>query len=226
MTSLACKIWKLINKKNNKDIKRIVCIKNLKRKLYNMLNIIWPLFIILSFTYAILTGNVEKVNASIFDSTANAIELTLTLLGTICLWSGIMEIAKKTTLIEKLTKLLSPVMRFLFPDIKQTDEAHKEMSMNIIANVLGLGNAATPLGLKAMSSLQKQNKQKDRLTNSMAMFIILNTASLQLIPTTVLSIRSSLGSNSPTSIILPVWIATLSAAIVGIIAAKILMKKH
>ena len=117
-------------------------------------------------------------------------------------------------------------MRFLFPDIKQTDEAHKEMSMNIIANVLGLGNAATPLGLKAMSSLQKQNKQKDRLTNSMAMFIILNTASLQLIPTTVLSIRSSLGSNSPTSIILPVWIATLSAAIVGIIAAKILMKKH
>ncbi len=191
-----------------------------------MLNIIWPLFIILSFTYAILTGNVEKVNASIFDSTANAIELTLTLLGTICLWSGIMEIAKKTTLIEKLTKLLSPVMRFLFPDIKQTDEAHKEMSMNIIANVLGLGNAATPLGLKAMSSLQKQNKQKDRLTNSMAMFIILNTASLQLIPTTVLSIRSSLGSNSPTSIILPVWIATLSAAIVGIIAAKILMKKH
>lgn len=226
MTSLACKIWKLINKKNNKDIKRIVCIKNLKRKLYNMLNIIWPLFIILSFTYAILTGNVEKVNASIFDSTANAVELTLTLLGTICLWSGIMEIAKKTTLIEKLTKLLSPVMRFLFPDIKQTDEAHKEMSMNIIANVLGLGNAATPLGLKAMSSLQKQNKQKDRLTNSMAMFIILNTASLQLIPTTVLSIRSSLGSNSPTSIILPVWIATLSAAIVGIIAAKILMKKH
>lgn len=191
-----------------------------------MLNIIWPLFIILSFTYAILTGNVEKVNASIFDSTANAVELTLTLLGTICLWSGIMEIAKKTTLIEKLTKLLSPVMRFLFPDIKQTDEAHKEMSMNIIANVLGLGNAATPLGLKAMSSLQKQNKQKDRLTNSMAMFIILNTASLQLIPTTVLSIRSSLGSNSPTSIILPVWIATLSAAIVGIIAAKILMKKH
>ena len=97
--------------------------------------------------------------------------------------------------------------------------------MNIIANILGLGNAATPLGLKAMKTLQKENPKKDTITNSMAMFIVLNTASLQLIPSTVIAVRASLGSTNATQIILPVWIATITADIAGIIASKILMKK-
>lgn len=163
-----------------------------------MLNILWPLFIILSFTYAIFTGNVDSVNNAIFDSASDAVELSLTFLGTICLWNGIMNIAKKTSLIQKLTKLLNPLMKFLFPDIPSEDPVHQEISMNLIANLLGLGNAATPLGLKAMKSMQKQNSTKDTLSNSMAMFIILNTASLQIIPTTVIAIRSSLGSSNPT----------------------------
>ena len=96
----------------------------------------------------------------------------------------------------------------------------------MVANILGLGNAATPLGLKAMKTMQKENPKKDTLTNSMAMFIIINTASIQIIPTTVIAIRSSLGSTNPTSIIIPVWIATICAAFAGIIAAKILMKKY
>lgn len=137
-----------------------------------------------------------------------------------------MKIAQKTTLINKLTHVLKPIMKILFPDIKETDPAHKEISMNMVANILGLGNAATPLGLKAMTTMQKENSKKDTLTNSMAMFIIVNTASIQIIPTTVIAIRSSLGSNNPTSIILPVWIATICAAVAGIIAAKILMKKY
>ena len=98
--------------------------------------------------------------------------------------------------------------------------------MNIVANILGLGNAATPLGLKAMKIMQSENSKKDTLSNSMAIFIILNTASIQIIPTTVIAIRSSLGSTNPTSIILPVWIATICAAIAGIASAKILMRYY
>lgn len=191
-----------------------------------MLNILWPIFIIISFIYAIATGRVEQINNSIFESAASAVELSITFLGTMCLWSGIMNIAKNTTLIEKLTKALAPLIKFLFPEIKQNDQVHKEISMNMVANILGLGNAATPLGLKAMKSMQKENTKKDTLTNSMVMFIIINTASIQLIPTTVIAIRSSLGSNNPTQIIIPVWIATITAAIAGITAAKILIKKY
>lgn len=191
-----------------------------------MLNIIWPIFIIISFVYGIFSGNVENINNAIFESASDAVELTITFFGTVCLWNGIMQIAIKTTFVQKLTKLLRPMIKFLFPDIKKEEKAYEEISMNMIANFLGLGNAATPLGLKAMKSMQKNNVQKDTLSDSMAMFIIVNTASMQLIPTTVIAIRSSLDSSNPTRIIIPVWIATICAAIAGVIAAKILMKKY
>lgn len=178
-----------------------------------MLNIVWPIFIIISFSFAIFSGNLEKLNSSIFESTNDAINLTLNLLGTICLWNGIMQIASSTSVIEKLTKSLKPVIKFLFPELKNNFKIQKEISMNMIANILGLGNAATPLGLKAMKSMQKENTKKDTLTDSMMMFIVLNTASIQIIPTTVIAIRNSLGSNNPTSIVFPVWIATIAAAI-------------
>lgn len=190
-----------------------------------MLNIIWPAFIIISFIYALISGNIEQTSNGIFDSAASAVELTLTFFGTICLWNGVMAIAKKTTLMQKLTKILQPIVKFLFPELKQNKQIKEEISMNMVANLLGLGNAATPLGLKAMETMQKENSQKDRLTNSMAMFIVINTASLQIIPTNVIAIRSSLGSVEPSSIILPVWIATIIAAIVGVTATKILMKR-
>ena len=103
-----------------------------------------------------------------------------------------MQIASQTSIMTKLTKMLRPIMKVLFPDIKESEEVHKEMSMNIVANIMGLGNAATPLGLKAMTSLQKLNDKKDTLSNSMMMFIVLNTASMQIIPTTVIAIRASL----------------------------------
>ena len=188
-----------------------------------MLNIVWPIFIIISFSFAIFSGNLENLNNSIFESTKEGVNLSISLLGTLCLWSGIMEIASKTTLTEKLTKLLKPILKFLFPNLKNP-KIHKEISMNMIANILGLGNAATPLGLKAMDSMQKENKKKDTLSDSMMMFIVVNTASIQIIPTTVIAIRNSLGSTSPTSIIFPTWVATIIAAIFGIFVAKILIK--
>lgn len=190
-----------------------------------MLNIIWPFFIIISITYALLSGNIENVSNGIFESANSAIELTLTFFGTICLWNGIMEIAKKTSLIHILCDFLKPFINFLFPDLKNNKKAQNEISMNIVANLLGLGNAATPLGLKAMQTMQQDNLKKDTLTNSMVMFIVINTASLQLIPTNVISIRSSLGSSSPSGIIIQVWFATIVAAFVGITVTKLLMKK-
>ena len=135
-----------------------------------------------------------------------------------------MQIAKDSSLSRKIAKCLKPIIKFLFPDVFETDKAHEEISLNMIANILGLGNASTPLGLKAMESLQEKNKKKDTLSNSMAMLVLLNTASLQLIPTTVISIRASLNSTNPTGIIFPVWIATFSAAFVAVILAKIFIK--
>ena len=166
-----------------------------------MLNIIWPVFIIISFGYAIVVGNLENVNKSIFDSAESAVELSIAFLGTMCLWNGLMKIVQETTLIDK------------------------EMSMNIIANILGLGNAATPLGIRAMNELQKENDDKNILSNTMIMFIVLNTASLQLIPTTVIAIRTSLGSERPSAVIVPIWIATIVAAVTAVVVTKNLIKK-
>ena len=135
-----------------------------------------------------------------------------------------MNIACKTSLMKKITKVLRPIIQFLFPDVDPNSVIHENISMNMVANILGLGNAATPLGLKAMKSMQRENNDKKTLSNSMAMFIVINTASIQLIPTTIIAIRSSLESKNPTAIVFPVWIATVSAGIAGVIATKIFIK--
>jgi len=189
-----------------------------------MLNKLWPIFLIISIIYAILSGNIGELNNSIFEAAENAVQLTITFFGTICLWNGIMQIAMKSSLVDTISKLLNPLIKLLFPDIKRGGKIHKEISMNMTANMLGLGNAATPLGLRAMKSMQEINPQKDRLSNSMAMFIIINTASIQLIPTTVIAIRKSLGSSEPSQIILPVWIVTIIAAITAILVGKFIIK--
>lgn len=189
-----------------------------------MLNLVWPIFIIISFSYAIFTGNLANLNTSIFESVESAVNLTITMLGTMCLWSGIINVAVNTNIMKLINKLLKPIIRFLFPEIKENRKAQDEISMNMIANILGLGNAATPLGLKAMETLQKENKNKKQLSNSMIMLIVLNTASIQLIPTTIIAIRTSLESENPTSIIFPVWVATICAGITGITVTKLLIK--
>ena len=190
----------------------------------NMLNIVWPFFIIISFSFAILSGNFENLNSSIFEGANDAVTLSINLLGSLCLWSGIMQIASDSSLVKKLSKLLSPILNFLFPSLITNNKIKKEISMNIIANILGLGNASTPLGLKAMESMQKENPKKDTLSNPMMMFIVIKTASIQLIPTTVIAIRNSLNSQNPTSIIFPTWIATILAGISGIFVTKLLIK--
>ena len=191
-----------------------------------MLNIIWPVFIILSYGFAFFYGSIENVNNSIFEYTKFSVDLLITLIGTMCLWNGIMEIAFNTNIVNILKKVLSPFINFLFPDLKTNETLKSKISMNIIANMLGLGNASTPIGLKVIENMHKKNKDNTILSDDMATFIILNTASIQIIPTTVISIRMSLGSTSPTEIIFPVWISTICAASVGILLAKLCQKKR
>ena len=189
-----------------------------------MLNILWPISIILSISFWIVNGNLEDVNKAITASTESAVTLTLTLIGSTCLWSGIMEIASNTKIVNILSSLLKVIINKFFQNINKNENAEKKIIMNIIANILGLGNAATPLGLEAMKELQKENIEKEKLSDNMMMLIILNTASLQIIPTTVIAIRTALNSENPTKIIFPVWISTICAGVVGIVMTKLLIK--
>lgn len=191
-----------------------------------MLNKIWPIFIIIAISCAFINGNIGILNESIFTSVGDAVELTITFLGTMCLWNGLINVAYKTSMMDKFVKKMSPVINKLFPNIRSNPEAKQAVSMNIVANILGLGNAATPLGLKAMKTLQKDNTKKEELSNEMIMLIVLNTASLQIIPTTVIAIRTSMNSSNPTSIVLPVWIATAVAAVTAIVITKLLIKNR
>lgn len=114
-----------------------------------MLNIVWPFFVIISIVFACFSGNIKELNSSIFESTESAVNLCITLLGTMCLWGGVMQIAKETNVMKKISKFLTPIMRLLFPKLKKDSNLYQEISMNIVANILGLGNAATPLRIKS-----------------------------------------------------------------------------
>lgn len=190
-----------------------------------MLNYLWPIFIIISFVFAIISGNIENLNSSIFESIDSVISLSMTLVGTMCLWCGIMEVVKNTSIMSKLTKLLKPVILWLFPDAKYNKDALDNISINVVSNILGLGNAATPAGIKALESLKESSNDKLSLSDSMMMLIVLNTTSIELIPTTVIAIRQSLNSQNPASIIIPIWISTIIGAIVGILSTKFLIKR-
>ena len=190
-----------------------------------MLNYIWPLIILCSFIYAIISGNIENLNNSIFESLEEVITLSMTLVGTMCLWCGLMEIVKNTSIMDKMTRVLRPILVWLFPDAKNNEEAMENISMNTISNIFGLGNAATPAGIKAMESLDKSNMDKRKLSDSMMMLIVLNTTSIELIPTTVIAIRASLNALNPASIIIPIWISTIIGTLTGIISTKILIRR-
>lgn len=190
-----------------------------------MLNYLWPLIIIFSFIYALINGRIENLNNSIFNSLQDVVNLCMTLVGTMCLWCGLMEIVKNTSIMSKLTKLLRPLLIWLFPDAKTNRSAMENISMNTVSNILGLGNASTPAGIKAMQDLQENNKNKTQLSDSMMMLIVLNTTSIQLIPTTVIAIRTALNSSNPTSIIIPIWFSTIIGTTVGIISTKILIAR-
>ncbi len=183
---------------------------------------IWGGMILVSFIFGAASGQTEAVASSVLSGAERAVTMAFSLLGMMCFWSGILEIAKRAGITEKLAELARPLTRFLFPKLPADSPAVTAMVMNMTANFLGLANAATPLGLAAMQDLDAVNPQKGTASDEMCMFVVINTASISLLPTTVITLRAAAGSADPFSIILPVWICSLSAITVGITVAKLL----
>lgn len=189
-----------------------------------MLNYIWMGMLVVGFITGILNGRIEEVTQAAFTSAGRAVELSIGLLGILCLWSGLMNISEKSGLIRAVAWLARPVLRLLFPQIAKNNRALGAIVMNLAANFLGLGNAATPLGIRAMAELQKANGKSETASDSMCMFLVLNTSMIQLIPTTVIALRSDAGSAAPSEITACVWGASICAALMGIIMVKLLSK--
>lgn len=187
----------------------------------SMLNYIWFGMLVIGFVIGILNGRIDEVTQAAINAAGKAVELGIGLLGIMCLWTGLMSIAEKGGLIRTIAGAVRPVLRFLFPEIPKKHPAIGAIVMNLVANLFGLGNAATPLGLKAMGELQKLNPQRDTATDAMCMFLVLNTSAIQLIPATIIAIRTEAGSSNPAEIIATIWIASLCAITAGIAAAKI-----
>ena len=189
-----------------------------------MLNYIWSGLILLSLVVSFFTGRFEQCSVAAIEGAGEGVTLAITLCGAMCFWSGIMEIASKSGMLNILTKLMKPITKFLFPTLSQQSPAMSAIVTNMTANILGMSNAATPLGLRAMEELQKLNTDKKRASRDMCMFVVLNTASIQLIPTTLIALRASMGSSAPTSIIVPIWITSALTLTIGVICAKIFEK--
>jgi spore maturation protein A len=187
-----------------------------------MLNYIWLAMIILAVILGGINGKIEDVTKSAIDSAGTSVTIAIGLIGVMALWLGIMKIAEDSGLINLLAKAIAPIMRRLFPDVPSGHPAMGSMTMNIAANMLGLNNAATPLGLRAMEDLETLNKHPGIATNAMCTFLAINTAGVQLIPATMISIMASAGSKDPTAIIGTTIAATSAAVIAGVTAVKIL----
>lgn len=180
--------------------------------------------LMLGIIVGFFTGRINEVTKAIIDSSNGAITLAMGLLGILCFWTGLMEILSRAGLIEKIGKLIKPITRFLFPKVSENHPSMAYIVMNMVANFLGLGNAATPLGLKAMQELHKLNNKKDSASDEMCMFLVVNTCSIQLIPATIIALRSAAGSKDPTGVIVGIWIVSLCSACIGIFMAKLLSK--
>ena len=189
-----------------------------------MLNYIWLSMIILAVVLGGINGKIENVTKSAIDSAGNAVVIAIGLIGIMALWLGIVKIAEDSGLMKLVAKAIAPILRRLFPDVPADHPALGSMTMNIAANMLGLSNAATPLGLKAMEDLEKLNKNPGIATNAMCTFLTVNTAGFQLIPATMIGILASSGSKDPTVIIGTTLAAGFTAVVTGVTVVKILEK--
>ena len=189
-----------------------------------MINIIWFFLLATGIIVGAFTGRIEEVTKAAISNAEAAVAISLGLIGVMALWLGIMRIAEESGIIKSIGKALRFVTRPLFPEIPADHPAMGAIVMNFGANMLGLGNAATPLGIKAMKEMQKLNPKKDTATNSMVMFLAINTSSVTIIPATVIAIRASAGSANPTEIIGPSLITTSISTIAAIIAVKTLQR--
>jgi spore maturation protein A len=181
------------------------------------MNIIWFLLITISIFFSIVNNKLEDFTKSIFDATKQAVEVSLFLLGIIALWLGITKIIEDSGLIYHISKFFRPLISKLFKKIPKEHPSITSITLNLLANFFGLGNAATPLGIKAMKDLQTLNEDKESVSFEMMLFLVINTASIQFIPFTVVGLLSRYGSQSPNNIVLPTLIATIISAVIAVI---------
>lgn len=184
-----------------------------------MLTFIFSLLIIISIIAGAATGNVRELTEAVLNEPVNAVELCIYLCGGMCFWGGLMRVAEKSGLTEGLAKLFALILGGLFKDLDKQGRAFKAICMNITANLLGLGNAATPFGIEAMKALAEEEGAGDTATPSMVIFTVINTASLTLIPSTALSLRMKYGSADPIEIVPAVWITSAAALAVSVTLA-------
>lgn len=189
-----------------------------------MINYIWYFILAIGIIFGLAFGKGAVISKAIVSSTNGSVELVVGLMGIMCLWCGIMKIAEKSGLTEKIAKLLRPILKLIFKDASRNEKALGAIVMNLTANMMGLSNAATPFGIKAMEEMDKQNAEKGTATNDMALFLVLNATCIQFIPTTVISIRAACNSQNPGSIIIPAIITTGIASVMGVVYCKILQR--
>lgn len=186
-----------------------------------MINYIWAFLIVVGTVVGIASGNTQAISDAAIDGAKEAALLCISLIGAYALWLGILNIAKDAGLVNTIAKKMRRLIGWLFSDLKKNSKATGYITLNIVANMLGMGNAATPFGLKAMKALQEENPNKNLATHSMCMLLVINASSVQIIPLTVIALRSAAGSTSPAEIVLTAFLATTITTVVGIAAAKI-----
>ena len=184
-----------------------------------MINYLFASFFIIGISYSILTGT--NISNEMLSSTTKGLELILSIIPIMCLWLGLMNIAKKSGLLDKIAIYLTPILKIIFPEIPNNSPCFTYIGSNIIMNMLGLGNAATPFGLKAIKEMQELNKEKDTATRSMITFLVLNTASVTIMPTTIISLRILYNSINPTSIIPYIIITSTLSCLIGLIIDRL-----
>jgi spore maturation protein A len=178
-----------------------------------MVNYIWVLITVVGIVFAMFNGTMQEVNQAIFQGAKDAVTLCIGLISILVFWLGMMRIAEEAGLLKGMARLFKPIVKPLFPEVPANHPAMGYILSNIIANMFGLGNAATPLGLKAMEQLQELNAQSDHASRSMITFLAINTASITILPTTVIAIRMNYNSASPAEIVVPTLITTVMSAI-------------
>ncbi len=191
-----------------------------------MVNIIWASLIFIAIIYSFFTGNIETINNGILTHATSGMNLILEMMPLIVLWTGIMKIAEDSGLLEIFSRALNPLLSKLFPSLNKDHKALGYIASNIAANMLGLGSAATPFGLKAMEELQKDNPKKDTATEAMITFLVLNTGGVTLIPTTVIALRMMYGSSNPTEIIITSILATTVSSFSGLMLDYMIRRKN
>ena len=190
-----------------------------------MLNYIWAFMIILAITVGAFNGKMGEVSTEVLDSSKEAVSLCITMLGVMSMWTGLMGVARGCGLMEKLTRLMNPLIRILFPSVPKGHRANEYIASNMIANILGLGWAATPVGIKAIKELKEINGNSSRASVDMCTFLIVNMSSLQLIPVNIIAYRSQYGSVSPASILAQAIVATTFSTVFGVLFAVLMGKK-